>query len=166
MGPSSPSPKGAHPPIFVPCLLCPNGCLTQDASWYGGRPRPRPHCVTWGPSSTPQKGAQPPICGPCLLWPNGRPSQLLLSTCWDMRADRHTQTFRFAHRNTSHPCWRSKKSLIWTNLDECRAEGSGRCRRPSSSCAAQWKDSSGNCFRRCRQPGLPIVVLLSNYVCK
>jgi len=24
--------------------------------WYGGRPRPRQHCVRWGPSSPPQKG--------------------------------------------------------------------------------------------------------------
>jgi len=25
--------------------------LDQDATWYGGRPRPRPHCVRCGPSS-------------------------------------------------------------------------------------------------------------------
>jgi len=31
--------------------LWPNGCMDQDAIWYGGRPRPRQHCVTWGPSS-------------------------------------------------------------------------------------------------------------------
>jgi len=28
--------------------------LDQDAIWYEGRPRPRPHCIRWGPSS-PQK---------------------------------------------------------------------------------------------------------------
>jgi len=33
------------------CLLWPNGWMYQDATWYEGRPRPRPHCVTWGPSS-------------------------------------------------------------------------------------------------------------------
>jgi len=27
------------------------GWMDQDATWYGGRPRPRPHCITWGPSS-------------------------------------------------------------------------------------------------------------------
>jgi len=44
--------------------------MDQDATWYGGMPEPRRHCVRWGPSS-PQKGAQqPPIFGPCLLWPN------------------------------------------------------------------------------------------------
>ena len=73
--------KGGTLPIFGPCLLWPNGWMDQDATWYEGRPRPRPHCVTWGPSSPSQKGHSPPIFGPCLLWPNGRPSQLLLSTC-------------------------------------------------------------------------------------
>ena len=62
-------------------LLWPNGWMDQGATWYGGRSRPRRHCVTWGPSSLPpRKGAQqPPLFGACLLWPNGRPSQLLLS---------------------------------------------------------------------------------------
>jgi len=36
----SPLPKkGAEPPIFGPYLLWPNGCMDQDATWYGGRPR-------------------------------------------------------------------------------------------------------------------------------
>ena len=48
-GPSSPN--RAHPPqIFGPCLLWPNGWIDQDATWRGGRPGPRPHCVRWGPS--------------------------------------------------------------------------------------------------------------------
>ena len=53
-GPSSPPPKGAQPPIFDPYLLLSNGCMDQDATWYGGRPRPRPkqHCVTWGKIKT------------------------------------------------------------------------------------------------------------------
>jgi len=38
--PASPVQKGAHPPIFSPCLLLPNGFMDQDATWYGGRPRP------------------------------------------------------------------------------------------------------------------------------
>ena len=46
--------KGAEPPIFSPCLLWPNGWTEQDATWYGGRPRPMRHCVRWGP--IPQKG--------------------------------------------------------------------------------------------------------------
>jgi len=41
-------------PSFGPCLLYPNGWMDQDATWYGGRSRPRPHYV-----------------GPCVLWPNG-----------------------------------------------------------------------------------------------
>ena len=37
----APPQKGAKPPIFGPCLLRPNGCMDEDATWYGGRPRPR-----------------------------------------------------------------------------------------------------------------------------
>jgi len=41
-------------------VLWPNGWLDQDATWYRGRPWPRPHCVRWWPSS-PQKGHSPPL---------------------------------------------------------------------------------------------------------
>jgi len=49
--------KRAHPPhpIFGPCLLWPNGWMHEDATWYGSKPRPRPHCIRRGPSS-PRKG--------------------------------------------------------------------------------------------------------------
>ena len=30
-------------------LLWPSGWMDQYATWYGGRPRPRPHCVRWRP---------------------------------------------------------------------------------------------------------------------
>ena len=54
---SSLSPKrGKNPLIFGPCLLWPNGWMSQDRTWHGGRPRPRPHCARWGPSSPPQIG--------------------------------------------------------------------------------------------------------------
>jgi len=29
--------------------------IDEDATWYGGRPRPRRHCVRWGPNSPPKK---------------------------------------------------------------------------------------------------------------
>jgi len=69
-GDPAPPKKGQSPTIFTPCLLWPNDWMDQDATWYGGRPRPRRHCVGWG-TQLPLKGAQPPIFGPCLLWPNG-----------------------------------------------------------------------------------------------
>ena len=62
--------KGAQPPIFGPCVLWSDGWMHQDATWYGGRARPRPHCVRWDPAP-PKMGQQPPIFGPRLLWPNG-----------------------------------------------------------------------------------------------
>jgi len=52
--------KGAESPIFCPCLLCTNGCMDQDATWYGGRPRPRPHCARCDPAPPPQKGGTVP----------------------------------------------------------------------------------------------------------
>jgi len=34
--------------------------VDEDASWYGGRPRLRPHCVTWGTSYPSKKGHSSP----------------------------------------------------------------------------------------------------------
>jgi len=51
----APPPQRGTAPIFGPCLLWPNGWMDQDATWYEGRPRLRPHCVTWGPISPPKK---------------------------------------------------------------------------------------------------------------
>ena len=48
--PDPPPPKkGAQLPISGPCLLCPNGWMDQDTTWYGGRPPPKRHCVRWVP---------------------------------------------------------------------------------------------------------------------
>jgi len=71
--PPHPVPKRAQPPIFVPCLLWPNGWMDQDATWYGGRLQSRRYCVRWGASSPQNEGtAVPlPIFGPCLSWQNG-----------------------------------------------------------------------------------------------
>jgi len=79
-------------PVLSVCnvgVLWPNGWKDQDATWYQGRPRPRPYCVRWRPSTPPHGKANRTlpththihIFGPCLLWPNGRPSQELLSSC-------------------------------------------------------------------------------------
>jgi len=57
-GHPAPYPKrGGSPPIFVPSLLWPNGCMDQDATWYGGRPRLTRHCVRCRPSCPQKKGA-------------------------------------------------------------------------------------------------------------
>jgi len=37
-------------------VLWPNGWMEQDATWYGGRPQPRRHCVRLGTSSHHGKG--------------------------------------------------------------------------------------------------------------
>jgi len=65
-----PSPKGGRVlPNFGPMSSWPNGWMDQEATWHGGRPRPRQHCIRWRPRSPPQTEAQPPIFGPCLLGP-------------------------------------------------------------------------------------------------
>ena len=72
---SPPKKGGGPPPIFGPCLLRPNGCMHQDSTLYGGRPRPRGHCIRWGLSSRPQKGGGAPprfsthvYCGQTAEW--------------------------------------------------------------------------------------------------
>jgi len=66
--------KGTEPPIFGTCLLCPNGWMDQDATWYRGRPRSKRHCFRWGPSSPSPKREQSPqfsahvCCGEMAGW--------------------------------------------------------------------------------------------------
>ena len=48
--PAPPSPKGHRPPIFGLYLLRPNGCIDQDATWYGAKPQPRRLCVRRDPA--------------------------------------------------------------------------------------------------------------------
>jgi len=67
-----PQKRGRAPQMFGPYLLWPNGWMDQGATWYGGRPRLRRHCVRWRPSSpSPKRGRSLQILDPCLLWPNG-----------------------------------------------------------------------------------------------
>jgi len=40
--------------------LWPNGWMDEDATWYGSRPRPRPHCIRRGPSSPRNGRSSPP----------------------------------------------------------------------------------------------------------
>ena len=65
-GPScqlTPPPKtgGTSRPHLSPHVLWPNGCMDQDATCYGGRHRPRRHCVRCGPSSPSPKSGQIPL---------------------------------------------------------------------------------------------------------
>ena len=59
--------KGAQPPVFGPCLLWPNGWMDEDVTWYGSRPRPRPHCVRRGPSFPRERGTAKPVVVTCRL---------------------------------------------------------------------------------------------------
>jgi len=59
-GPSSPSPKGAHTPIFGPCLLWPNSWMDEAGTLHGGRPQPGDFMLDVDPVPFPQKGRSPP----------------------------------------------------------------------------------------------------------
>jgi len=48
--------------------MWPNGWMDEDATWYGSKPRPMPHCVRRGPSSPQKKhSSPPPLFDRCLL---------------------------------------------------------------------------------------------------
>ena len=72
-GPSSPrAPQQggtAAPLLFGPCALWPNGCMDQDATWYGCRPRPRPRDVRWDLAPPKQGGTAAHVyCGHANGW--------------------------------------------------------------------------------------------------
>jgi len=78
-------PKGVQHPHFSAHVYCgqtPNSWMDQDATWYGSRPQPRPHCVRWGPSSP--KGVQHPYfsahvcCGQTVAHLSNSSAELLL----------------------------------------------------------------------------------------
>jgi len=69
-----PAQTAVEPPIFGPRLLWLNGCMDQDATWYGGRPRVGLRDIVFDVDpATSRRRAHPPhpIFGSCLLWPNG-----------------------------------------------------------------------------------------------
>ena len=61
MGTQLPLPKkGDTAPNFRTMSIVPKRPDGSRCPWYGGRPRPRPHCARWGPSSpSPKKGHSP-----------------------------------------------------------------------------------------------------------
>jgi len=67
-GDPAPPPQNGHSPhtIFGPYVLLPNGCMDQDATWYGARPQPRRLCQMGTPLYPPQKGGRAPFQN---FWP-------------------------------------------------------------------------------------------------
>jgi len=106
-------PKGAQPPNFQPtiCLLWPNGSMDQDATWYGGRPRPG-HIVSDGDAASPIR-AQPPILCPRLLWLNGSPSQLLLSTCSNHESSAQCKLLKFCSLKRNGQNFNNSSRHVW-----------------------------------------------------
>jgi len=77
-------PKRGTTPIFRFMSIVAKRLVYEDASWYGSRYRPKLHCIRQGLSS-PAKGAQqPPLFSVHVYCGHGRPSQLLLSPCFNL----------------------------------------------------------------------------------
>ena len=60
--------RGTAPPIFGPYLSQPNGCMNQDATWYGARPRPGDFVLDGDPAPPPQKGLETPKFSAHVYW--------------------------------------------------------------------------------------------------
>jgi len=81
--PAPPTERDTAAPTFRPISIVAKRLDRKPlGSWYGGRPRPVRHCVTWGPQLPPtERGTAAPLTfRPTVLW-HGRPSQQLLSCC-------------------------------------------------------------------------------------
>jgi len=77
-GDQLPPRKGSQqPPLFVPCLLWPNGWMDRGTPWYGGRLQPWQHCVRWEFTNRTEKGTAAPTCRAMSI--EGKRLQLLSS---------------------------------------------------------------------------------------
>jgi len=100
-GDTAPLPKtGKSPPknIFGPSLLWPNGWVHQDATWYGGRPRPTLHCVQ---------------CGPRYLQKKGTPTRACVNACTSTTGNGLADTVACRPRPASHPHFRMDQDGTW-----------------------------------------------------
>jgi len=53
--------RGTAAPIFGPYLLCPDGWMDLDGTWYGGMPRPiKATALDGDPAPLPKKRTEPP----------------------------------------------------------------------------------------------------------
>ena len=143
MGTQHPSQKRGHSPspIFGQCLLWPNGCMDQDATWYEVTPRPMRHCARWGPiAPLSLKGHRPLIFGQCPLWPNGWWTKMPLGMevglgpgDFVFDGDPATPRKKGTWAHAPHPLFGS--CLLWSNgwMDE-DATFYGRRPRPRPQC--------------------------------
>jgi len=58
-----PPKRSTAPSVFIACLLWPNGCMDEDATWYVSRPRPRKGHGERGRFRNPQKSKFAKKCG-------------------------------------------------------------------------------------------------------
>ena len=158
IGTGLPRRKGISPRIFGPCLLWPKGWMDEDASWYGSRPQPRPHCIRRGPSSAGNRHSSPHLFDPASPPLKGHNPQFLSNihcgqtTGW-MKTPLGTEVDRgpghivldgvrgLRERGTAAPSFRGP-CLLWPNgwMDQNESWHAGRP-RPCPHCV-RWGPTS------------------------
>ena len=138
--------KGQIPQILGPCVLWPNGWMHQDATQYGGRPRPTRQCVRrQGPSSPPLKGNSPQLsanvhCGQTAGWTKMPLGTEVGLSPGDFVFDGDPATPRKKAHQPQPNFW--PMSIVAKRLDGSRyATWYGGKRRPRQSCV-RWGRSS------------------------
>ena len=104
-----------HSPVCPVCnigVTWPNGWMDQDATWCGGRPRPRPHCVRWDPACS-RKGAQQyPRCWPISIvakrYPTPAAAELYFTEVSDLNP-----TMNRPRAQSPQDLWSRIQHLFW-----------------------------------------------------
>jgi len=179
MGPSSSSER--YQVSILSHVLWANGCMDQDATWYGVRPRPRPYCVTWGPSSPLKKRhSSPPnfltvCCGQTAGWIKMRlrtevdlgPGHIVLDGAQLLLGKGHSPLVRMCGRGlpTHQIRWKSEKLFVDVRTDtpEFQSTRSSvgddlKTRKPCKGAAVIAASMHG--FANCRKFKRPVILTL------
>ena len=108
-----------HSPVCPACPVCnvgvswPNGWMDQYATWCGGRPWPRPHCVRWDPAST-RKGAQQyPTFWPISIVVKRSPTAAAAELYFTEVRDMNPCTMNHSRAQSPQGMWCRIQHLFW-----------------------------------------------------
>jgi len=132
--------------------------MDQDATWYGGGPRPRPHCARWEPSFPCSKRGRASQFSARLFWPNGWMDQD--ATSYVGRPRPRPQCYMETHPPIFGPC------LLWPNgrpsqllLSTCQARQDRQVIMEKSFQAVDHTVTNKDCF-------CPVFVLYGRHCLK
>ena len=90
-----------------------NGWIDHDATWYGGRPQSRRHCVWWGLSSPPPKNGHSPQFS-AHVYCGQTDADAHLSYCWAL------VTLHWSQGRCTERCTLHSQRIIVIILLKCR----------------------------------------------